>query len=78
MGVQGRAGSTTRGQIRQCVTAIPKLLDLVTLHGVVVTIDAIGCQTSIAKQVRDRGGHYLVAVKDNRPSFTSIRWLPVI
>lgn len=50
------------------ITAIPKLLDLITLHGAVVTIDAIGCQTKIAQKIRDRGGHYLLAVKDNQPS----------
>lgn len=50
------------------ITAIPKLLDLITLHGAVVTIDAIGCQAKIAKKIRDRGGHYLLAVKDNQKS----------
>ena len=50
------------------ITAIPKLLDLIALYGAVVTIDAIGCQTSIAKKIRDRGGHYLLAVKDNPPT----------
>lgn len=50
------------------ITAIPKLLDLITLHGAVVTIDAIGCQTKIAKKIIDRGGHYLLAVKDNQPT----------
>lgn len=61
--------STGKGKKRgNEITAIPKLLDLITLHGAVVTIDAIGCQTGIAKKIRSRGGHYLLAVKDNQPS----------
>lgn len=48
------------------ITAIPKLLDLLTLHGAVVTIDAMGCQTKIAEKIIERGGEYLLAVKDNQ------------
>lgn len=61
--------STGKGKGRSNeITAIDKLLDLITLHGAVVTIDAIGCQTKIARKIRDRGGHYLLAVKDNQKS----------
>jgi predicted transposase YbfD/YdcC len=61
--------STRKGQGNKRgneITAIPRLLDLITLHGAVVTIDAIGCQTDIARKIRQRGGHYLLAVKDNQ------------
>jgi predicted transposase YbfD/YdcC len=48
------------------ITAIPKLLELLDLHGALVTIDAIGCQKSIAKKIVDRGGDYVLVVKANQ------------
>lgn len=48
------------------ITAIPKLLDLLDLHGALVTIDAIGCQKAIAKKVVDQGGDYLLVAKANQ------------
>jgi predicted transposase YbfD/YdcC len=50
------------------ITAIPKLLELLDLHGALVTIDAMGCQKEIAKQVVDGGGDYILPVKDNQPN----------
>jgi predicted transposase YbfD/YdcC len=49
------------------ITAIPHLLDLVSVQGCVVTIDAMGCQHKIAKKIIDRGGDYVLAVKENQP-----------
>jgi predicted transposase YbfD/YdcC len=49
------------------ITAIPRLLEILQLHGAIVTIDAIGCQKEIAAQVRDQGGDYVLAAKDNQP-----------
>jgi predicted transposase YbfD/YdcC len=48
------------------ITAIPRLLELLDLSGAVVTIDAMGCQKEIARQVREGDGHYVLAVKDNQ------------
>jgi predicted transposase YbfD/YdcC len=48
------------------ITAIPELLGLLELHGAVVTIDAMGCQKAIASTIVDRGGDYLLMVKDNQ------------
>jgi predicted transposase YbfD/YdcC len=48
------------------ITAIPKLLDLLDLDGALVTIDAIGCQKSIAKKIIDRGGDYVLVAKANQ------------
>jgi predicted transposase YbfD/YdcC len=48
------------------ITAIPRLLELLDLHGALVTIDAMGCQKEIARQVVARGGDYVLAVKDNQ------------
>ena len=49
------------------ITAIPKLLELLDLHGALVTIDAMGCQKKIAQQITDGGGDYVLTVKENQP-----------
>lgn len=48
------------------IAAIKRLLDVLTLKGCIVTLDALGCQTEIAQKIIDRGGDYLLAVKDNQ------------
>jgi predicted transposase YbfD/YdcC len=48
------------------ITAIPKLLELLDLHGALVTIDAMGCQKGIAAQVVAGGGDYVLTVKENQ------------
>jgi predicted transposase YbfD/YdcC len=48
------------------ITAIPKLLELLDLHGALVTIDAMGCQKAIAKEIVERGGDYVLTVKANQ------------
>lgn len=50
------------------ITAIPELLELLTVQGAVVTIDAMGCQKEIAAKIRERRCHYVLAVKDNQPN----------
>jgi predicted transposase YbfD/YdcC len=47
------------------ITAIPELLQLLAIKGCIVTIDAMGCQTAIAEQIRGQGGDYLLALKSN-------------
>jgi predicted transposase YbfD/YdcC len=48
------------------ITAIPELLELLDLSGAIVTIDAMGCQKEIARQIRQGDGHYVLAVKNNQ------------
>ena len=48
------------------ITAIPKLLQLLDVHGCPVTVDAPGCQTEIAQTVVEQGADYLPALKKNR------------
>jgi predicted transposase YbfD/YdcC len=48
------------------ITAIPMLLALLDLNGALVTIDAIGCQKTIAKKVVAGGGDYVLVVKANQ------------
>lgn len=55
----------TRGKGNE-IPAIKALLDTLALKGCIVTLDAIGCQTGIAQKILDRGGDYLLAVKDNQ------------
>jgi predicted transposase YbfD/YdcC len=55
----------TRGKGNE-ISAIKTLLDTLTLKGCIVTIDAIGCQTEIAEKIVERGGDYLLAVKENQ------------
>jgi predicted transposase YbfD/YdcC len=48
------------------ITAIPKILETLHLHGAIVTIDAAGCPKKIAEQIVDGGGDYVLAVKKNQ------------
>lgn len=50
------------------ITAIPALLEILDSNGAIITIDAMGCQKEIAAKIRDGGGDYVLAVKDNQPS----------
>lgn len=50
------------------ITAIPKLLKMIEIQGALVTIDAMGCQTEIAKTIVDTGADYCLAVKRNQPT----------
>lgn len=47
------------------ITAIPQLLDVLFLKGAIVTIDAVGCQKSIASQIREKEADYVLALKGN-------------
>lgn len=48
------------------ITAIPKLLDILTIKGCVVTIDAMGCQKKIAQKIIKKEADYILMVKDNQ------------
>ncbi|MBW2993929.1 ISAs1 family transposase [Candidatus Woesearchaeota archaeon] len=48
------------------ITAIPKLLDLLDISGAIVTIDAMGCQTKIAKKITDKECDYVFGLKGNQ------------
>ena len=50
------------------ITAIPLLLERLTLKGSLVSIDAMGCQTKIAQKILDQEADYLLAVKSNWPN----------
>ena len=53
------------------IEAIPQLLEVLALEGCIVTIDAMGCQTSVAKAIVDAKADYVLRVKDNQESLRS-------
>ena len=48
------------------ITAIPAVLELLNVTDHIITIDAMGCQRSIAKKIRDKGADYVLALKGNQ------------
>jgi predicted transposase YbfD/YdcC len=48
------------------IIAIPALLDMLTIEGAVITIDAMGCQRDIAQKVIDKKADYILALKGNQ------------
>lgn len=48
------------------IVVIPELLRALNIIGQIVTIDAMGTQTEIAKQIRKQKGDYVLAVKGNQ------------
>ena len=48
------------------IIAIPKLLAMLSIEGAIVTIDAMGCQKEIAKQIIDKKAEYVLALKGNQ------------
>src|SRR5271166_2283031 len=48
------------------ITAVPKLLGMLSLKGTIVTADALNCQRAIARQIVDQGGDYVLALKGNQ------------
>jgi predicted transposase YbfD/YdcC len=53
------------------IIAIPLLIERLDLTGALVTIDAMGCQKSIAEAIRRKGADYLLALKDNQPTLAA-------
>ena len=48
------------------ITAVPKLLEMLALPGMVVTADAMHCQRRLSQQVVEQGGDYALALKGNQ------------
>lgn len=53
------------------ITAIPALLQVLAIRGCIVTIDALGCQTAIARTIRAGAADYVLAVKGNHPQLAA-------
>jgi predicted transposase YbfD/YdcC len=50
------------------ITAVPQVLKMLDLKGALVSVDALNTQKTIAAQIVQDGGDYLMAVKDNHPT----------
>ena len=66
----------TLGQIKTAeksneITAIPELLDALLLKGCLVTIDAMGCQKTIATRIVRHECDYVLMVKNNQPTLAA-------
>ena len=59
-------GQTKTDEKSNEITAIPELLELLDLRGALVSIDAMGCQVSIAKLIVSKKGDYLFGLKGNQ------------
>lgn len=56
---------STQGKGNELVL-MRELLELLDLHGQIVTIDAMGCQKDIAETIVNKGGDYILQVKGNQ------------
>lgn len=48
------------------ITALPRLLRALELSGCIVTLDAMGCQKEIAKEIKEADAEYVLALKGNQ------------
>jgi predicted transposase YbfD/YdcC len=49
------------------ITAVPQLLRALELSGCIVTLDAMGCQKKIAREIKEADADYVLALKGNQP-----------
>jgi predicted transposase YbfD/YdcC len=52
------------------ITAIPEILDFLEISGCIITIDAMGCQKTIAEQIIDKEADYIFGLKDNQEALS--------
>src|SRR5271154_4847205 len=72
MGIQASEEGIALGQVAteaksNEITAIPELLKQIELTDSLITIDAMGCQKEIARDIVDGGGDFVINLKDNQP-----------
>jgi len=48
------------------ITAVPELLRVLALRGCIVTLDAMGCQKQIAREIIESDADYVLALKGNQ------------
>lgn len=59
-------GQTQVAEKSNEITAIPALLELLSIEGAIVTIDAMGCQREIAEKILEKKADYILALKGNQ------------
>lgn len=62
--VLGQFSTSSKGHE---IEGIKELLALLDIRGSVISIDALGCQKEIARQITDQGADYILALKENQP-----------
>ena len=62
-------GQITTDEKSNEITAIPALLNLIEIENCIVTMDAMGTQKSIAKDIINKKAHYILSLKANHPTF---------
>ncbi len=53
------------------ITAIPELLTMLDIENAIITLDAMGCQKEIAKQIIKQKADYILALKGNHSGMQS-------
>lgn len=53
------------------ITAIPALLKLLDISGCIITLDAMGTQKEIAREIISRGADYVLCLKANHPTLSA-------
>ncbi|MGL6197243.1 MAG: ISAs1 family transposase [Thermoguttaceae bacterium] len=48
------------------ITAVPELLEMLSLEGAIVTADAMSCQTKIAAKITEKQADYVIGLKGNQ------------
>lgn len=54
------------------IEAIPRLLGMLEIENSIITIDAMGCQKAISRQIMQQKADYILSLKDNHPSLSFI------
>jgi predicted transposase YbfD/YdcC len=57
---------TRVGEKSNEILAIPALIDMLSIEGALVTLDAMGCQREIAQKIVDKKADYILALKGNQ------------
>ena len=61
-------GQVKTDEVSNEITAIPKLLEILSLQGCIVTLDAMGAQTEVVKTIVGKGADYVISLKGNQSS----------
>ena len=52
------------------IEAIPRLLNMINIKNSLITIDAMGCQRTIAENIIEQKGDYILSLKGNQPTLS--------
>jgi hypothetical protein len=67
-------GQVAVAQKSNQIKAIPILLEQLDLQEAIITTDAMGTQTAIAKQIKEAGADYILTLKANHPTLAKDAW----